>query len=348
MKPVPEIILAIESSCDDTAAAIVVDGVLQSSVIASQSIHAIFGGVVPELASRDHQRLIVPVVEQAMKEANVQKQDVSVVAVTYGPGLAGSLLVGVSFAKAVALGLNVPLVGINHMEGHIYSVFVEGDYETKQCPLFPFLCLTVSGGHTELTIVEEGFKHTKIGKTFDDAAGEAFDKVGKMLGLGYPAGPKIDQLAQTGNPKFHDFPRTRTKVDGKDGLNFSFSGLKTAVLYYLQKMPDMQRNEVLKHHLSDVCASFQAAVVDVLLESVRRAVEQTGIRRVAVVGGVSANSGLRKEMKKMVSTQNISVYIPPLKYCMDNAAMIGMTAYFKYHAGITSSLELNAEPNLSV
>lgn len=343
MKTATSHLLAIESSCDDTAAAVLAEGTLKSSVIASQSIHAIFGGVVPELASRDHQRLIVPVVTQALKEAAISRNDVSSVAVTYGPGLAGSLLVGVSFAKALALALDVPLVGVNHMEGHIYSAFIEGDYQTQEKPPFPFLCLTVSGGHTEITIIEEGFKHTKIGRTRDDAAGEAFDKVGKMLGLGYPAGPKIDKLAQTGNPLFHHFPRTKS-----NGFDFSFSGLKTAVLYYLQKMPEVQRNEVLTHHLNDVCASFQAAVVDVLITTMAQVVEETGIRHIAVVGGVSANSALRNQMRVFGQKNDVSTYIPPLKYCMDNAAMIGMTAHFKLKAGITSDLTLNAEPNLSV
>lgn len=334
----PHYLLAIESSCDDTAAAVFEEGMLRSSVISSQRIHNAFGGVVPELASRDHQRLIVPVVQKALEEAQVTKNDIQSVAVTYGPGLAGSLLVGLSFAKAFASARQIPLLGVNHMEGHIYSVMIEG-----KKPRFPYLCLTVSGGHTELTMVEAGFKHTKLGKTRDDAAGEAFDKAAKLLGLGYPGGPVVDRLAQQGNPKYVSFPRTYLA-----GLDFSFSGIKTALLYHLGRMNDEARAAVLDQHLPDLCASYQAAVVDMLLAPTLKAVRETGIRHVAVVGGVSANTALRREMQALGEKNGFSVFIPPLKYCMDNAAMIGITGWFKFQAGLFSDQTLNAAPNLSV
>lgn len=329
-------LLAIESSCDDTCAAVIQDGTLKSSVISSQQIHNLYGGVVPELASRDHQRYIVPVVDQALHEAGIAKRDVEAVAVTYGPGLAGSLLVGLSFAKALALGLGVPLVGINHMEGHLYSVFL-----AEEPPPFPFLCLTVSGGHTELTVVEAGFRHTILGKTRDDAAGEAFDKAAKLLGLGYPGGPVVDRLAQTGDPRYIRFPRTKL-----EGFDFSFSGIKTALLYYVGRLTEAERADVMVHHLPDLCAAFQAAVVDMLVEPTLRAIEHTGIRHVAVVGGVSANSALRQTMQQLGQQHGFAVYVPPLRFCMDNAAMIGMTGWYKLQAGITHDLHLNAEPAL--
>ncbi len=334
----PRVLLAIESSCDDTAAAVFLDGHLRSSILSSQEIHSSFGGVVPELASRDHQRRIVPVVEKALAQAGVSRHEIDALAVTYGPGLAGSLLVGLSFTKAFAMAKNVPFVGVNHMEGHMYSVFLEDNP-----PKFPFLCLTVSGGHTELTVVEEGFRHTKIGKTRDDAAGEAFDKVAKLLELGYPGGPKIDNLAREGNPKYIRFPRTNLS-----GYDFSFSGIKTATLYHLGRMTDEERNHETSHHLPDLCASFQAAVIDMLLAPTLRAIAETGLQHVAVVGGVSANSALRTAITEAGLKHGFSVHIPALKYCMDNAAMIGITGLFKLRAGITSPLSLNAQPNLSV
>ncbi len=334
--PAPSILLAIESSCDDTAAAVFEGRMLLASVVSSQEVHAAYGGVVPELASRDHQRLIVPVVERALDEAKRSAQDVSAVGVTYGPGLAGSLLVGLSFAKAFALGRGIPLIGVNHLEGHIYSVFIE-----PPAPAFPFLSLVVSGGHTQLMVIEDGFKHTLLGRTRDDAAGEAFDKVGKLLGLGYPGGPEIDRLATTGDRSFQAFPRSRP---GR--YDFSFSGIKTAVLYYLNRFSAEEREALLRDHSADLCASFQQAIVDVLASAVAEAVHETGIRQVAVSGGVSANSGLRAALEERAATDGFSVFIPPLRFCMDNAAMIGVAAQMKFEAGLTSALTLTAEPSL--
>ena len=331
------ILLGIESSCDDTAAAVVAGGVLRSNIVSSQEVHTDFGGVVPELASRDHQRRIVPVVAQALAQAGVSKTDLDAVAVTYGPGLAGSLLVGLSFAKAFAYGLGIPLVGVNHLEGHIYSVFIE------DAPPFPYLCLVVSGGHTQLVRVAADFDVHLLGKTRDDAAGEAFDKVAKLFGLGYPGGPKIDALAQQGDPAFHPFPRTRA-----GGYDFSFSGLKTSVLYYLNAFSAAERDTLLDAHGADLCASFQQAVVDVLIDALRQSVRETGVRHAAITGGVSANTRLRAEAEALAREEGITLYLPPLRYCMDNAAMIAVTAHHKLAAGLTSPLTLTAEPNLAL
>ena len=335
-------LLGIESSCDDTAAAVVVDGVLRSNVVSSQRVHEGFGGVVPELASRAHQRFIVPVVEAALREAGVAKTDLDAVAVTYGPGLAGSLLVGLSFGKALALALDIPLVGVNHLEGHLYSVFIEDPH-----PPFPYLCLTVSGGHTQLVVVREGFRHDVLGTTRDDAAGEAFDKVAKMLGLGYPGGPILDRLARDGDPAFQRFPRTRLEND-RGPFDFSFSGLKTSVLYYLNRFDEAERAAHLENHLPDIAASFQTAVVDVLVGALRDAVNATGIRAVAIVGGVSANSGLRAAAYAAGEADGFGVFIPKPVYSVDNAAMIAVTGHFKWAAGYESPLTLSAAPNLSL
>ena len=335
------VILGIESSCDDTAAAVVAGGALQAGIVSSQDVHADFGGVVPELASRDHQRLIVPVVEQALRQAGVTRDDLDAVAVTYGPGLAGSLLVGLSFAKAYALGLGVPVVGVNHLEGHIYSVFIEGGIEGG--PPFPYLCLVVSGGHTQLVHVDEGFRLTLLGQTRDDAAGEAFDKVARLLELGYPGGPEIDALAQQGDPAFHAFPRTQV-----EGFDFSFSGLKTSVLYYLNRFSEDERRRFLDDHLADLCASFQQAVVDVLVDALRQGVRETGTRHVAIVGGVSANTALRAAAEELAADEGFTLHLPPLRYCMDNAAMIAVTAHFKLAAGQASPLTLTAQPSLAL
>lgn len=331
-------ILGIESSCDDTAAAVVAGGRLRSSVVASQRVHSEFGGVVPELASRAHQRLIVPVVDRALEEAEITRGDVDAVAVTYGPGLAGSLLVGLSFAKAFALGLGIPLVGVNHLEGHVYSVFLD-----ETTPSFPYLCLVVSGGHTQLVVVETGFVHSVLGATLDDAAGEAFDKVAKLLDLGYPGGPVIDRLAAGGDPNFHTFPRSRP-----GGYDFSFSGLKTSVLYYLNSFDDAERVRLLEDHVDDVCASFQQAVVDVLVDALREALAETGIRHAAIVGGVSANSALRRAAREMTDAAGAKLFIPQTQYSVDNGAMIAITAHFKLEAGITSPWSLTAQPNLAL
>ncbi len=331
-------LLGIESSCDDTAAAIVRGGDLLSSVISSQDVHAGFGGVVPELASRDHQRLVVPVVEQALEEAGCTRADLDAVAVTYGPGLAGSLLVGLSFAKALAFGLGVPLIGVNHLEGHLYSVLIE---EPK--PPLPYLCLVASGGHTQLVLVEENFQHRLLGKTRDDAAGEAFDKVAKLFGLGYPGGPEIDRLASGGDPAFHDFPRSRP-----GGYDFSFSGLKTSVLYYLNGFSEDVRAQLLQDHRADLSAAFQEAVVDVLVDALRRAAEETGARHVAIAGGVSANSRLRARAEAAAEADGFRLYLPALRYCVDNAAMIAVTGFYKWQAGHESPLTLTAQPSLTL
>lgn len=338
MVAVPNIILGIETSCDDTAAAVVAEGKLRAHVVASQqTIHLQYGGVVPELASRDHQRRIVPVVRQALQEAGLKPQHLDAIAVTYGPGLVGSLLVGLSFAKAFALGLGRPLIGINHLEGHIYSVFIE-----PPSPPFPYLCLIVSGGHTQLMRVDEGFRHALLGRTRDDAAGEAFDKVARLLELGYPGGPEIDRLARQGDPNFVTFPRPHLKA-----YDFSFSGLKTAVLYYLNQFSETERAHLLEQHRADLCAAFQQAVVDVLIDTLRRAIYDTKLRHVAIVGGVSANTTLRDAAQTLAEELDVRLYIPRLAYCMDNAAMIAITGYFKARAGLESPLTLGAVPTLS-
>ena len=331
------VLLGIESSCDDTAAAVTAGGTLRSNIVSSQhAVHEAYGGVVPELASRDHQRLIVPVVETALQEAGVTRDLLDAVAVTYGPGLAGSLLVGLSFAKAYALGLDIPLIGINHLEGHIYSARID-----PPRPPFPYLCLIVSGGHTQIVHVDDGFQHTVLGRTRDDAAGEAFDKIAQLLDLGYPGGPEIDRRAQSGDPTFHAFPRAEL-----DDFDFSFSGLKTSVLYYLNEFSDAEREALLNDHLDDVCASVQQAIVDVLVTTVRRAAQATGIEHVAITGGVSANSTLHADARQAGDEDGFTVYIPDTAYCMDNAAMIAVTAYYKLKAGFTSSLTLSAAPRL--
>ena len=330
------VILGIETSCDDTAASVVADGRLRSTVISSQRVHDQFGGVVPELASREHQRLIVPIVHAALAEAGVRRDELTAVAATYGPGLAGSLLVGLSFAKAYAFGLGLPLVGINHLEGHIYSPFLG-----EEVPPFPYLCLVVSGGHTQLVYVDADFEHRVLGSTRDDAAGEAFDKVAKLLDLGYPGGPAVDRLARSGDPQFHHFPRSRP-----GGFDFSFSGLKTSVLYYLNQYSDEERARLLGDHLADICASVQQAVVDVLVASLEKGIDETGAEHVAVVGGVSANSALRREATAMAERRGVSIYIPDPLHSVDNGAMIAMTAHFKLLAGITSPLTLTVQPAL--
>jgi N6-L-threonylcarbamoyladenine synthase len=339
MLPADLTLLAVETSCDDTAAAVLAGGRVVSSVVASQRIHAGFGGVVPELASRAHQQLITPTVEAALAEAGVAKSDLDAVAATYGPGLAGSLLVGLSFSKALALGLGVPFVGVNHLHGHVYSVFVE-----EPSPPFPYLCLTVSGGHTQLVLVEEGFRHTTLGRTRDDAAGEAFDKVGKLVGLGYPGGPAVDRLAAQGDASFHRFPNPRLP----GGYDFSFSGIKTAVRYFLGGLSTEERQRVLAEHLPDLCASFQAAVVGALVSALRDAARATGVRDVAVVGGVAANSGLRAAAHVAAEQDGFRLYVPALRYSVDNAAMIAVTAAFTRAAGHESPLTLQAEPALKL
>ncbi len=314
-------ILAIESSCDDTSAAIVRDGVVLSNCIANQEAHRQYGGVVPEVASRAHQANIIPVVDLALKKAGVSKSDINAVAFTRGPGLLGSLLVGTSFAKAFALSHNLPLIAVNHMQAHVLAHFAE---DPK--PKFPFLCLTVSGGHTQIVLVRDFLDMEILGQTQDDAAGEAFDKSGKLLGLGYPAGPLIDKYAREGQPKF-PFPEPNMP-----GLDFSFSGLKTSILYFLKK--EMALNPLfIEENLADICASIQGIIVTILLKKLRKAAEQTGIREIAIAGGVSANSGLRTTLEAWGQKEGWNTYIPAFQYCTDNAGMIGVTGYYKFLAG---------------
>ncbi len=312
-------ILGIESSCDDTSAAVLTDKGVQSNVIASQSIHIKFGGVVPELASRAHQKTITQTVEQALKEAEISIEEIDLIAVTQGPGLMGSLLVGLCFAKGLSLSRDIPIVGVNHMDAHIYANFID------EVPEFPFVCLTVSGGHTQLVHVKAPFEHEILGKTRDDAAGEAFDKIGKILGLPYPAGPVMDKLSKDGNPKFHKFPQALLK----EGLDFSFSGLKTSALYYLQEKSEDWKKE----HLNDVCASISEAITEVLIKKLKRAVQQTGVKSVAVAGGVSANSMLRTKAQKLADELDLNLHIPHITYCTDNAAMIAITGKMKADLG---------------
>lgn len=332
-------VLGIESSCDDTAAAVLDNGTVRSNVVSSQhDLHEDYGGVVPELASRDHQRLIVPVVRSALADASVDATGLDAVAATYGPGLPGSLLVGLSFAKALACGLDVPLIGVNHLDGHLHSVDLE-----PPCPPRPFLGLIVSGGHTELVYVADDFRREVLGRTRDDAAGEAFDKVAQLFGLGYPGGPAIDRRAQRGDPTYHDFPRSQV-----DDFDFSFSGLKTSVLYFLREMSDDERRQVLDEHLDDLCASVQAAVVDVLVGAVRRAAAETNAEHVAVVGGVAANTELRRRLERAGEEDQLAVYVPDLTYCVDNAAMIAKAGAARLAAGHTSPSTLDVDSNLQL
>jgi N6-L-threonylcarbamoyladenine synthase len=316
------IILAIESSCDDTAAAILCNNVVLSNVVARQSIHEEFGGVVPELASRAHQQNIVPVVDVALKKAGIMLQQLDAVAFTQGPGLMGSLLVGTSFAKSLALSLQIPLIAVNHMHAHILAHFIDEKGFDK--PTFPFLALTISGGHTQIVKVNSFFNMEIIGETTDDAVGEAFDKSAKILGLPYPGGPLIDELAQKGNPKKYAF--TKPKVDG---LNFSFSGLKTQILYFIQKNVKENSN-FIEENKADICASIQHTIIEILMDKLKLAVAQTGINQIAIGGGVSANSGIRTKLKEAETTLGWKTYIPKFEYTTDNAAMIGIVAYQYY------------------
>jgi len=315
-------ILGIESSCDDTAASIIHNGKILSNVIASQKIHEEFGGVVPELASRAHQQNIVPVVDQAIKKANISKDMLSAIAFTRGPGLIGSLLVGTSFAKSLAFGLDIPLIDVNHMQAHILAHFIEED--GYSIPPFPFLAMTISGGHTQIVKVNSHFNMKVIGETIDDAVGEAYDKSGKILGLGYPAGPKIDKHAQLGNPKAFRF--TKPKVEG---LNFSFSGFKTAVLYFIQREVKANSN-FISENLNDICASIQYTIIGILIDKLKLAAKQTGINHIAIGGGVSANSGIRQALKDGEQKFGWTTYVPKFEFTTDNAAMIAMVGYLKF------------------
>jgi len=319
----PEVfILAIESSCDDTAAAILQNDKVLSNVVANQLIHTQYGGVVPELASRAHQQNIVPVIDAALRKANIQKQQLSAIAFTQGPGLMGSLLVGSSFAKSLALALKLPLIAVNHMHAHILAHFI--DEEGFEKPTFPFLALTISGGHTQIVRVNDFFDMTIIGETTDDAVGEAFDKSAKILGLPYPGGPLVDKYAQLGNPKAFAF--TKPKVPG---LDFSFSGLKTAILYFIQKKK-LENPNFVEENLNDICASIQFTIIEILMDKLKLAVKETGIKQIAIGGGVSANSGIRKTLKETENKYGWKTFIPKFEYTTDNAAMIGIVGYQKF------------------
>lgn len=330
-------ILGIESSCDETSAAVMRDGVLLSNIISSQLVHRRYGGVVPELASRAHQTMIVPVVNEALSAAGVTKEALSAVAVSRGPGLMGALLVGVNFAKSYAYGLSVPVIGVNHMEGHIYSNFID-----EPAPGFPFMNLTVSGGHTQLVLVRDEFDYEIIGETADDAAGEAFDKVGKMLGLEYPAGPLIDRWAANGDPNAVRFPRPAA-----DGHQFSFSGIKTSMLYLLRDR-GLRGTVIPEPVLADLCASFQSTVVGVLVERTIEAARYAGVRDIAIAGGVAANTELRRRMAQGADEAGFRLFIPALPYCTDNAAMVAEVGRRKFARGLYDTLEMTATANLEL
>ncbi len=324
MKGEKTYILGIESSCDDTSAAVLCDGILLSNVTASQAVHEAYGGVVPELASRAHQQNVVPVVDQALKQAGVEKSQLSAVAFTRGPGLMGSLLVGVSFAKGFARSLGIPLIDVNHLQGHVLAHFIRDARESHPVPPFPFLCLLVSGGNSQIVKVSAYNAMEVLGQTIDDAAGEAIDKCSKVMGLGYPGGPIIDRLAREGNPQAFKFAQPQIP-----GMNYSFSGLKTSFLYnlrdWLKADPDF-----IEHHKADLAASLEYTIVEILMKKLRLAVKETGIKHVAVAGGVSANTGLRNAFYDHQKRYGWTVYIPKFSYTTDNAAMIAMTGYYKY------------------
>lgn len=320
------VILGIESSCDDTSAAVIVDGILKSNVIASQAVHEEYGGVVPELASRAHQQNIVPVVDAAIRRAGISRSDLSAVAFTRGPGLIGSLLVGTSFAKGLSLGLRIPMVDVNHLHGHVLSHFVR-ETETDRVPEFPFLCLLISGGNSQLILVHSPYDMEILGRTIDDAAGEAFDKCAKVMGLPYPGGPHIDRLAAEGDATRFHFAKPHIP-----GLDYSFSGLKTSFLYTLRD--GLKANpDFIDQNRADLAASLQKTIIDILIDKLRKAVAQTGVKTVAIGGGVSANSGVRQAVADFCAENGLEAFIPARKFTTDNAAMIAMAGYFKYLKG---------------
>lgn len=334
-------ILSIESSCDDTSAAVFLNDRLLSNEVAGQEIHKKYGGVVPELASRAHQKNIVPVVDIALRNAGVDRGDIDAVAFTRGPGLLGSLLVGVSFAKSFALARNIPLLEVNHMQAHILAHFIKDD-EQKKSPSFPFLCLTVSGGHTQIVRVTDHLEMEVIGHTIDDAAGEAFDKGAKILGLPYPGGPQIDKWASKGDAERFNFT-----IPNVPGLNFSFSGLKTSLLYFLRDRQKEDEN-FLSENLADICASYQAAIVTFLLQKLKRAARETGIDNICLAGGVSANSTLRNRLIQLGEDQKWNIHIPRFEYCTDNAAMIGIAGYFKFLQGEFANQQITPSARLAI
>lgn len=329
-------VLGIESSCDETSASVCVGGKIISNVIATQTIHEAYGGVVPELASRAHMQNIIPVVQQAITAAGIPLSQLDAVAFTRSPGLIGALLVGTGFAKSIALSLDIPLIEVHHMQAHVISNLIE-----KPEIRFPFLCLTVSGGHTQIVLCRDPLHMEILGETLDDAAGEAFDKTAKMLGLPYPGGPLIDKYAQLGNKKKYHFPEPQI-----DGLNFSFSGIKTSVLYFLQKQL-RQDPEFIKNNLNDICASFQECVVGILMHKLKMASMQTGIKTICLAGGVSANKGLRASMQDMAEKMHWDIHMPSFEYCTDNAAMIALTGHHKFLAGMHSELTVSASARAS-
>ena len=335
----PCYILAIESSCDDTAAAVLKNDEVLSNRIANQAIHADYGGVVPELASRAHQQNIVPVVDRALKEAGISKEELSAIAYTRGPGLLGSLLVGTSFAKSLSMALQIPLIEVNHLQGHLLSHFIRDEHPL---PEFPVLGITVSGGHTQIVRVNHYFDLKELGTTLDDAIGEAFDKCGKVMGLGYPAGPHIDRLAKTGDHTAFTFP-----IPKVDGLNVSYSGFKTAVINFLHK--NQQKNpNFIEENKADLCASIQHTLIEIIYAKIEKAVQTTGIKEIAIGGGVAANSGLRNKLTQAGEKQNWTVHLPPFAYTTDNAAMIGIVGYFKYMENAFGSLEQAATARLPI
>jgi N6-L-threonylcarbamoyladenine synthase len=336
------VILGIESSCDDTSAAIVRDGYLLSNVVSGQAVHESYGGVVPELASRAHQQHIVPVVHEAMRRAGVRKEELSAIAFTRGPGLMGSLLVGVSFAKGFARSLNIPLIDVNHLAGHVLAHFIKTEGEPNLQPQYPFLCLLVSGGNSQIILVKAYNEMEILGQTIDDAAGEAIDKCSKVMGLGYPGGPVIDKLARQGDPKAFSFSKPHIP-----GLDYSFSGLKTSFLYSLR---DWLKEDLdfIEHHKNDLAASLEATVVEILMDKLRRAVKEYHIKEVAVAGGVSANNGLRNAFREHAERYGWNIFIPPFSYTTDNAAMIAITGYFKYLDKDFCAIDLPAYSRVSI
>ena len=326
-------ILGIESSCDDTSAAVLRNGVLLSNVTASQAVHEAYGGVVPELASRAHQQNVVPVVDQAIKRAGIDKHQLSAVAFTRGPGLMGSLLVGVSFAKGFARSLGIPLIDVNHLQGHVMAHFIKESDDDQSAPPFPFLCLLVSGGNSQIVKVNAYNDMQVLGQTIDDAAGEAIDKCSKVMGLGYPGGPIIDKLARKGNPKAYQFAEPHIP-----GLDYSFSGLKTSFLYNLRDWVK-EDPDFIEHHKEDIAASLEFTIVDILMKKLKLAVKETQIKHVAVAGGVSANNGLRNAFHECAKKYHWKIYIPKFSYTTDNAAMIGITGYYKYLDGDFCSID---------
>ena len=340
MKKISSYILAIESSCDDTAAAVLKDNEVLSNCIANQEIHRDYGGVVPELASRAHQANIVPVVQQALSIANIDKKELTAIAYTRGPGLVGSLLVGSSFAKSLSLSLDIPLIEVNHMQAHILCHFIKN--KEKKPPKFPFLGVTISGGHTQLILVEDFFKMTEIGTTLDDAIGEAFDKCGKTMGLDYPAGPEIDKLAINGNPKAFKFPIPKVK-----DFDVSYSGVKTAFLNLISKNINKNRN-FIKDNLNDLCASIQKTLVEIIMNKIEKASNSLKINRVVIGGGVAANSEIRRVLNDMSISSDWEIFIPPIEYTTDNAAMIGIVAYYKLKKNELGEMYQSVDPRLVI